>query len=156
MHPFFVILAVISSLSSLASAASRLYVFNNCTFPVYPWGFDPVPPSENAHLPPFQEEFYVMWPRPMGNSIKVTTGLWDGVPRIAFTYDGGTNGMFYVLNNEFGDPFEYFPVTATPLNPTGPRCDPIHWPNGLNPGGHTPVRTCPLNTNFRLTLCGTG
>ncbi|KAE8553793.1 hypothetical protein EYB25_005175 [Talaromyces marneffei] len=141
MHASFIILAVITSLSSSASAIGRVLVFNNCSFDVWPWSLDTI--GENgilSRLRPEEQQAFPMNPQPGGSSVSVAVSpgaLSSGAARTIFGYQLTETGVYYSLCNQFGDSFRPFPVSVHPLD-----------------GGQAPVLTCPTETRIRVTLCG--
>ncbi|EEA19919.1 hypothetical protein TMatcc_010062 [Talaromyces marneffei ATCC 18224] len=156
MHILFAILAVISGLSSLASAIGNAAVINNCDRSVYLWVIDPAVGQEII-LEPHSSYIEMIRPSPGGIEFKITEiphGLFSNSPRLIFTYDMNYGEVWYGLCNLFGDPFEGDEVAVIPINPTGHSCDVLRWPNGLPPGGQTPATMCGENTDLHLNLCG--
>ncbi|EEA23652.1 hypothetical protein PMAA_076860 [Talaromyces marneffei ATCC 18224] len=90
MHASFIILAVITSLSSSASAIGRVLVFNNCSFDVWPWSLDTI--GENgilSRLRPEEQQAFPMNPQPGGSSVSVAVSpgaLSSGAARTIFGY----------------------------------------------------------------------
>jgi hypothetical protein len=133
-------------------------VHNYCNFTVYLWsvGTDVQPvqtlPPNDLYIEQFHED-----PKTGGIAIKLTTdpdGLYTSAPQMVFAYNlsyfkgRGDNGeqVWYDLSDVFGDPFQGYPVTLRPSEPS------IEWANGVPPAG-SQVRVISSSTDLLLSLC---
>ncbi|KAJ5856441.1 uncharacterized protein N7529_010385 [Penicillium soppii] len=133
-------------------------VKNHCNFPVYLWSVGTSVQPEQTLLPndSYSEQFH-QDPNTGGIAIKLSTdidGLYTSAPQMIFAYNlsyfkaRGDNGekVWYDLSDVFGDPFDGYPVSLTPAEPS------IHWANGVPPAG-SQVRVISSSTDLVLSLC---
>lgn len=133
-------------------------VNNNCDFTVYLWsvGTD-VKPVHQLNSGESYDEMFREDPNTGGIAIKLSTdmdGLYTSAPQMVFAYNlsyfkrRGDNGekVWYDLSDVFGDPFQGYPVSLTPAEPS------ILWENGVPPAG-SQVRVIASSTDLVLSLC---
>ncbi|CAG7973364.1 unnamed protein product [Penicillium salamii] len=133
-------------------------VNNNCDFTVYLWSVGTnVQPVQTLNPSDSYDEIFREDPNTGGIAIKLSTdvdGLYTSAPQMVFAYNlsyfkrRGDNGekVWYDLSDVFGDPFEGYPVSLTPAEPS------IHWRNGVPPAG-SQVRVIASSTTLTLSLC---